>query len=284
MRVEWALRKTRGISKVKHLAVFGITRDEIYTAMLERRISRIRNGWYGLPTANASEVRAIRDRGLLTCAAAARVLGLPAQFDEYHIRAARPVPGIRTTCRRTPPSRMGGMVSLVDLVEDYASCQPPAWTLALLDALVRERRVKAKDLNEIESRLAKSKKYLIKLTSTRAESALESVARYHLVKDRTEFQEQVPIGPYRVDFLIGKRLVLETHGAEFHAGKENWERDRARTLWLREHGWDVLELTYSQVANWAEVRRAIRSCLKNPRYLSPQGRDSDFCQNPADIS
>ena len=145
MRIEWALRHHRGIAKTKDLQRFGVSRDEIYTAMREGRVLRIRNGWFCLPSAHPMEVRAVSDRGLLTCSAAARVLGLPAENNEYHLRAPRPVPGVRTNCRRLPAQRIGGLVTLIDLVEDYAACQAPAWTLALLDALVREARVSADD-------------------------------------------------------------------------------------------------------------------------------------------
>lgn len=274
MRVEWALRKNRGIARVQDFRRLGIPRDEIYTALREGRISKIRNGWYQAPGANPVEVLAVRKRGLLTCSSAARVLNLPSQFEEFHIRAPRPVQGVSTSCRRKQPKRIGGLVALVDLVEDYAECQDPAWTLALLDALVRERRISDLELMEIEDRLPKSRKRLVSLISDKSESPLESVARFHLANDKFPFREQVPIGPFRVDFLVGNRLVIETHGAEFHAGKLNWERDRARTLWLRENGWDVLELTYSQVSEWTNVKAAIQTCLTNPRYVQKIGLSS----------
>lgn len=274
MRIEWALRHHRGIAKTKDLQRFGVSRDEIYTAMREGRVLRIRNGWFCLPSAHPMEVRAVSDRGLLTCSAAARVLGLPAENNEYHLRAPRPVPGVRTNCRRLPAQRIGGLVTLVDVVEDYAACQAPAWTLALLDALVREARVSADELRKIGERLPQSRRYLVDMVSEKSESALESVARFHLTHDRFPFREQVRIGSFRVDFLVGNRLVLETHGAEFHAGREPWERDRARTLWLRKNGWDVLELTYAQVNDWQQVSHTIRTCLKNPRYVDAVGLHS----------
>jgi very-short-patch-repair endonuclease len=72
-----------------------------------------------------------------------------------------------------------------------------------------------------------------------------------------------------VDFLLSGKLVIETHGAEFHASQRAWEKDRERVLWLRSQGWVVIELTFKQVEDWHGVERLIRNALKNPRYRSP---------------
>jgi very-short-patch-repair endonuclease len=56
------------------------------------------------------------------------------------------------------------------------------------------------------------------------------------------------VGPYLVDFLWrGKRLVVETDGYRYHRGRTAFEQDRARDLYLREQGYDVLRLSFRQV-------------------------------------
>lgn len=62
------------------------------------------------------------------------------------------------------------------------------------------------------------------------ESPIEDILAWHLVKylhNETVLTPQVPIGDFRVDFLIersGRRVVIECDGKDYH----NYERDRRR--------------------------------------------------------
>jgi very-short-patch-repair endonuclease len=77
---------------------------------------------------------------------------------------------------------------------------------------------------------------------------------------------QVPIGRFRADFVISSGIVLETHGAEFHSDRADWERDRRKVAWLKSQGWEVLEISYSQVfGEWELVLSAIRATRSKQR-------------------
>lgn len=57
------------------------------------------------------------------------------------------------------------------------------------------------------------------------------------------------IGGVFVDFVWReRRLIVETDGYRYHRGRVSFENDRARDLQLRGHGFEVIRLTYSQVA------------------------------------
>jgi very-short-patch-repair endonuclease len=59
----------------------------------------------------------------------------------------------------------------------------------------------------------------------------------------------VRIAGILVDFVWRKRrLVAETDGYRYHRGRVSFEDDRARDLQLQSHGFQVVRLTYSQVA------------------------------------
>lgn len=45
-----------------------------------------------------------------------------------------------------------------------------------------------------------------------------------------------------------RRLIVETDGYRYHRGRVSFEDERARDLRLRSHGFEVVRLTYSQVA------------------------------------
>jgi very-short-patch-repair endonuclease len=59
----------------------------------------------------------------------------------------------------------------------------------------------------------------------------------------------VRIDSFLVDFLWrDRRVVVETDGYRYHRGRAAFEDDRVRDLRLRELGYDVIRLSYRQVA------------------------------------
>jgi very-short-patch-repair endonuclease len=66
------------------------------------------------------------------------------------------------------------------------------------------------------------------------------------------------VGRLEVDFLWPEqRVVVETDGYRYHRGRAAFEDDRSRDLQLRDAGFDVIRLTYRQVAE--EPTRVIDS-------------------------
>jgi len=60
----------------------------------------------------------------------------------------------------------------------------------------------------------------------------------------------VQIDSFLVDFLWNeRRLIVETDGYRFHSGREAFEDDRERDLRLKSLGYEVVRLTYRQVAS-----------------------------------
>lgn len=58
------------------------------------------------------------------------------------------------------------------------------------------------------------------------------------------------IDSLQVDFLWrDQRLIVETDGYKFHRGRAAFEEDRDRDLRLKAHGYEVVRLTYRQVAD-----------------------------------
>lgn len=68
--------------------------------------------------------------------------------------------------------------------------------------------------------------------------------RHHLLPPEVNIR----IAGLLVDFAwIDRRLIVETDGFKFHRGRAAFENDKARDLRLREHGFDVMHLSYRQV-------------------------------------
>jgi very-short-patch-repair endonuclease len=262
MDIFQALTSLGGIAKTQQLHQLGIKNWQI-TATVERgSVIRLRKGWYGLHTIRPIERRAIIDRGFLTCASAAMVMGFPYADNHYHLRTSRASEVEKTNCRRARANRFGSCVSMMDWVEDYLHCQAPEWSIALLDSIERRAQLTPSQWRELRDRLPAQLRKLLDARSNLPESPLESLMRFKLDRARLPFSMQVNFGKYRADFVVGTNLIIETHGAEHHASKFDWERDRERVLWFRSNGWDVLEVSFNQVVEWDSVYAAIRKIVR----------------------
>ena len=102
-----------------------------------------------------------------------------------------------------------------------------------------------------------------------AESALESVVRQRLRARRFRVRTQVAIrGLGRVDMLIGRSLVVETDGYEFHADRESFRNDRRRDRKAAALGYCVVRLTWEQVlGDWPQILADISAIISTRRHL-----------------
>lgn len=152
---------------------------------------------------------------------------------------------------------MSGDQHLVDYYEDEDPeqyRQDAARRRTLQDGRVAEIRSRGGLILDLEflARLARDPEHL------RAESPIEQLmsAAIRRLSWDIPLKAQVPIGPYRVDFLLGDKHVLECDGAAFHTGKRQRARDAERDEWLRGHGYVVHRLT------GAEIRRDEDACAR----------------------
>lgn len=80
------------------------------------------------------------------------------------------------------------------------------------------------------------------------------------------FRRQAPIGPFVVDFLCRKAmLVVEVEG-EHHGEHSQWDHDVERDAWLRSHGYSVLRFWNADVRH--ELDAVTEAILAEVRRLS----------------
>ena len=105
----------------------------------------------------------------------------------------------------------------------------------------------------------------LRTRQTDAEQRLWYHLRAHRFMD-LKFRRQKPIGRYIVDFVCHESwLIVEVDGGQH---QENVTYDRARDLWLQEHGYTVLRFWNHEVMQQIEeVLESIRQAVQ--RTLSP---------------
>lgn len=261
-----------GVSTTAELRSLGYSARDIARAAGSGGLLRVTRGVFALPQLDPSELAALRAGGRLTGAAGARRHGVwapPHQVIdvsvEPHARSPRLQPGVHLridwSARREPGTRslVGAAGCLIRLshVEDaratFASFES-ALHAGCLTYSERERVIAAAP--------RRMRRFLARAVSA-SESGGESLLSFGLIRAGIPFTQQVDVpGVGRVDVIIGGRLVVEIDGAEFHTGREAFERDRRRDALLVALGYRVLRFSYLQVLHrWGEVERAIRAAV-----------------------
>jgi very-short-patch-repair endonuclease len=144
-----------------------------------------------------------------------------------------------------------------------ARCQPVGYLLAAGDSALASGLLGRTGLERVADELPLAPAAILRQADRRSGSFAESVFRAGLLQAGIPFQMQVTIGPMRVDFLLGTRLVIEVDGRAFHADDTSFERDRARDAALSVLGYRVLRFSYAQVVHrWSDVEAAIRAALR----------------------
>lgn len=243
----------------------------------------MRQGWYAAPELAAELQQAVRVGGRLTCASAARMLGLAAvRSPTLHVAV---VPGASRL--RSPHDarirRVDGAVvhwtdthdsdrlarSALESLLDMAYCRPVEQTIAAVDSALRlglfSRQAWLRACRGMPRRLRR----LLGRVDRRAESITESITRTRLLGLGVRPLLQVRIaGVGRVDFLIGAALVIEVDGYEYHSDPVTFERDRRRDAGLSVRGYRVLRFSYKQVMErWSEVKAAILAAIARGDHL-----------------
>lgn len=104
---------------------------------------------------------------------------------------------------------------------------------------------------------------LLELADGICESGTESVTWVRLARHHLPLQRQVWIDGKRVDFLVGRRLVIEVDGAAYHIDPVRFEADRSRDADLCTLDYLVLRFSYNQVIyRWHEVEAAVLAAVR----------------------
>lgn len=218
-------------------------------------LRRLRAGWFAAPQADPTVSRAVSLGGALTCVSALsrhgvwvpegaiRVLHL--RMNGYRRRAARTVPGVRF-CGGGRPT-LQAVDDLTVSVLAAVQCLSGVELTAVFDSLLNKRLLEPQQLRNML--VGQPRRVLRRLAAAdgSAASGTETVLRLHFLARRIRFRSQVFIpGVGTVDFLVGRRLVVEADSRAHHAG-DGIEGDRGRDLELHRLGFLPFRASYQQV-------------------------------------
>lgn len=270
------IRRHGGVAATHELRAAGFTRERLRLATREREIRRIRQGWYIDPDTPEAIADCLRVGGRATCVTAAEQLGLWLPVRPSTVRAAVR----RNACQlRDPgdyrqrfPDHSTAVVHWTDidrngprmfveieaLLREIALCQGAETAFVVAEAAFAKSLLTRAAWERVCDALPVALAAAIRRADAGSGSVTESVFMHRAPVFGVRVRRQVTIGPDRVDFLLGDRLIIEIDSKEFHER----ERDYARDARLGARGYRVLRFTYRQVMHdWPAVEAAILAAI-----------------------
>ena len=281
------LRKRHGITKLSSLR-----HAELTPTMLPQSIGHYRGWIYDKNSFTLDQVRAFVYNACISCVSAAQMYELPILMEERPQKTHLSVSYNRgmhpSKLRRfddvcvhreqflSDEERRTHVASIGTVLERVLVCMPLKVSLPMLDA-ARNRGlydVSTLTIPPTGSRLPHLKEAL-SLSSDRARSILETVARLQLIDMGLTPQVGVWIeGVGEVDMIILDFIVIEVDGWAFHSSKEQREKDLKRDRELLRRGYVVLRFTYDDVMN-GDFAREVPVSVTALRRLVPDTRTED---------
>lgn len=259
-----------GVARGTRLQEFGLSRRMLSNAVEDGTILRVRQGVFAVPSTVPELIEAAAHGGALTCASALRLHGIWTLNDDPTVHV-----WLGGTGRVHHPSqcscvghffagtmRLGLAPVEVVLVHVY-HCHGDEAFFAALESALRQRKISSATTARIRARLPVGARWLVDLARTDADSGLESLLRLrlHLLGIQLECQVLIPtVG--LVDFVIDRRLILETDGKENHDSTSHRHKDLRRDAAASARGYETLRFDYALVIHhWPMVEAAILAAL-----------------------
>ena len=285
--VSESIRRRGGLAATFQLYNEGHTRRGLKCALQTGSIVRVRQGWYALSETSPILLEGVRVGGRLTALSSLAFQGFWAHPDEL-LHVAVPSHDARLRTRHDKTRRLseelrprtcihwrdGGQgspfaLSPIDSLADAVHCQDPMVVTAVGDSVLFKRpELTALWRDFVLAAPASHREYLERIDGV-CESGTESVFWY-----RTRgwglplLRQQQVAGVGRVDFRLGRGLIVEVDGAAYHTDPAAFERDRHRDALLSARGYRVLRFSYYQVMySWPEVEAALLGALLRGDHL-----------------
>jgi very-short-patch-repair endonuclease len=260
MTPELIARAHGGIVRRDQLLAAGLPPRALSAALGAGTLVRLRRSWYALPDTPYSHRVAIELGGRVGGLTAARSYGLWAsESRSIHVSwnphgniTQSPLRAIDNVVRhwrllpddgwhelwRESPRQVVAQV----LLSEHHSC-----AVALVDSAMHCGLLTVAQVTQIAGALPARARRVLADMDGRADSGLESIARLWMRELGFDALVHPDIAGMEVDLLVGRSLIIELDGEEFHSGPAAFEGDRRRDAILSAGGFIVIRFSYQQV-------------------------------------
>lgn len=262
----------------------GFTGRSLTSAVLAGSIVRLRQGWYASDAATAAQLVAVRVGGRISHLTAAASYGLWAGVDtRIHIALIRgqsrlrapSLPGdhrhpdVETVLHWTEEghvdrtSPLTWRVPLDSCLTGVVRISDTETALACVETAITKYGLTPEGLRRMFAAEPARSRLVVGRAATGSESGIESIFCHRCRGLGIEVAQQVVFrGIRRIDALLGRRVIVELDGREFHDQSRAFHRDRRGDAELVALGYVVLRFTYYQVLfDWPFVERTVLAAL-----------------------
>ncbi|MHC5795267.1 hypothetical protein ACVXZ4_03835 [Lacisediminihabitans sp. FW035] len=285
MPIDTLLRQSGWFLRRRDLLALGHTDKSIRAALGDRRIFRVRQGWYSVPDAPELAIRAVRVGGRLTSISALESYGIPVpRRPGIHVAVKATASRLRSTHDRR--ERLAGerdvRIHWVDRVASAGSRWRVSSDDALLQILIDEPRDIAvacaslvmhferwtdRRMDAVFARAPREVRAWRRLVSPLDESHGETFFRLWAGDSGLSVVQQVSRrGVGRLDFQVGPHTFVEIDGGQHDpewttTASNSWEKDHDRDTTMAITGDRVLRFTYRQLyGDFARILLAVNRC------------------------
>lgn len=232
-----ALRALGGAARREVLIAAGVSSYALRKALASGAVERPYLGCYVLPDTPTNAFCAAMFRAEPTCVTALATLGLPLLRRDHAAHLAVPRDRARRATDKCPaggvvlhrelelPSQGGTVAALAHAARCLDAHE---WILPVDAALHRglvtlDQVAEAGRLGRVDPRWTR------RMVDPRAESPAESRARVAMLDAGLSLRSQVSLEEIgRVDFVVERRVIVETDGREYHSDEAKFAEDRRR--------------------------------------------------------
>lgn len=272
------MHERNGIAHSSQLRAAGYTTHHISCAVDSGMLSRVRRSWLVSAECSPAFRRAAEVGGRVTCVTAARSAGLWTEKTDalVHVSVATNASRLATDAVKlhwaqgpVPTAAHTVEEPLLNVLFQTARCLEPAQATVIWESAVRLQMVTLEELQRTKWR------------STAATNVLATVGELSDAGTETRFVQlmracgvdvvqQVWLDGHPVDALIGKRLVVQIDGFEFHRAAKDRRRDIRADARLTLQGYTVLRFDYQQVMHDPDyVRQTVLRALAQGLHRAP---------------
>ena len=274
-----AVTDAGGIARRATLVKRGHSQRTIDAAVAAGLLHAVRRVWVAVPSADPYLVAAARAGVVLSCVTRVRRLGLWVESDASathvaaHPHAGRVAVAEGVRVHRAVPVIARDPAALEDPIENalaiVCACQPFEAALASVESALNKSLVSKPSLLRLP--FAPGVRQIIEVASPYSDSGLETIVVPRLAWMKLRIVPQAWIAGHRVDFLIGRRLVLQIDGGH-HVGRQR-ASDNAHDATLRHKGYHVIRVGYLQVVeDWPGVQTLIMQAVAQGLHLAETRR------------
>ncbi len=273
------VRRAGGVVKASVLLGMGWRRRDLSAAVADGTLIRIRKGHYADPDLPPAAISAFRVGGRLAGLSAlralgvwtpnrARVLSVVVPANAHGLRrpedaSRRLLPGsvrVHWSAAETGPEPEPAALALRRAAIELA----PEHLFAVFESTLRAGLLSPTEADRLRELFSRTVSPHFAHADGSAESGAESLVKFMLLEEGLDFLQQVEIqGVGRVDFLLGRRQILEADGAAYHSSPQEFERDRRREVIATALGYRTLRCSAKLVESEPELLRAALRALRS---------------------